>query len=126
MYSIRRFGVIRTATIVAVIYMIVVAVVFVPIAVIAVLASVAGAAYSGDATVAGAGLAGVVVLGFVGALFYGAMGWVFTAIACLIYNVAAKWVGGIEVQVDRVEPKPVPVVPAWTIPPSAPGAPPVG
>lgn len=120
MYSIRRFGVIRTATIVAVIYMIVVAVFFVPIAVIA---AVAGAFYTGDAAAGGAGLVGTFVLGLLLALAYGAAGWVFTAAACLLYNLAAGWVGGIEVQVDRVEPKSA-VVPAWTTTPSPPGAPP--
>ncbi len=122
MYSIRRFGVIRTATIVAVMYMVVVAVFFVPIAVIA---AIAGAAYTGDATGGGAGLIGTLVLGLLAAVVYGAMGWVFTALACLLYNLAARWVGGIEVQVDRVVPPPT-VVPAWTTTATPPGTPPAG
>jgi hypothetical protein len=36
-------------------------------------------------------------------VFYPLLGWVFTAIACLIYNFAARWAGGIEVQVERVQ-----------------------
>jgi hypothetical protein len=46
-----------------------------------------------------------------GALFYGIIGWVFTAIACLTYNLVARWTGGIEVQVVQAPP-PEPV-PAW-------------
>jgi hypothetical protein len=37
-------------------------------------------------------------------LLYGAMGFVFTAIACAIYNVVAGWVGGIEVEIGTEAP----------------------
>ena len=40
------------------------------------------------------------------ALIYGVFGWIFTAIACAIYNLAAGWVGGIEVQVNQSAPPP--------------------
>jgi hypothetical protein len=45
---------------------------------------------------------------------------VFTAIALAIYNLAARWVGGIEVEIESVAPPPP--VPTWgaTLPPSAP------
>ncbi len=33
-------------------------------------------------------------------LFYAAMGFIFGVISAAIYNVAAKWVGGIEVEVE--------------------------
>lgn len=33
-------------------------------------------------------------------LFYAAMGFVFGVLGALIYNVVAKWVGGIEVEVE--------------------------
>ena len=74
MFRIRRFGVMKTATVVAVLYMIFV---------------------------------------------YGLFGWVFTAIALAIYNLAARWVGGIEVEVETVGPPPP--VPTWgaTLPPSS-------
>jgi hypothetical protein len=32
--------------------------------------------------------------------FYGAMGFVFGALGALVYNVIAKWIGGIEVEVE--------------------------
>jgi hypothetical protein len=37
-------------------------------------------------------------------LLYGAMGFVFTALACVIYNVVAGWVGGIEVELGAEAP----------------------
>ncbi len=35
-------------------------------------------------------------------LVYGAMGFVFTAIGAVIYNVVAKWIGGIEIELTDV------------------------
>jgi hypothetical protein len=119
MYSIRRFGVVRTATIVAVMYVIVVAIVFVPFAGIA---AIGGTAISGDVATGGAGFVGILLFGLIAAVAYGAFGWVFTALACLLYNVVAGWVGGVEVQLEAVAP-PVPP-PAWTPQGSAPPAPP--
>lgn len=38
---------------------------------------------------------------FVGApLAYGVLGYLFTAFACVVYNILAKWVGGIEFTVS--------------------------
>jgi hypothetical protein len=34
-------------------------------------------------------------------LFYGLLGFVFTAIGCIIYNLVAGWVGGIEVEIGE-------------------------
>jgi hypothetical protein len=74
------------------------------------------------------GIGGVLVLGVVAILGYGLLGWVFTALAAAVYNLAAGWVGGIEVQVETVAPPPP--LPAWgtsgatTPPPSAPTPPP--
>jgi hypothetical protein len=107
MYSIRRFGVIKTATIVALMYVIVVAIVIVPLAV---LVAIGGTAFRGDVAAGGAGFIGVSIFGLFAALAYGAIGWVFTALACVLYNVAAGWVGGIELQLDVVAPAaPTPV-----------------
>ena len=115
MYRIRRFGVVKTATVVAVMYVLVNAIVGVPIAILIVLAGRgSGIEALGPTVVAGAVFA---------AAFYGIFGWIFTAIACGLYNVAAGWVGGIEVQVEPVAPPPAP--PVWgpttaTTPPTAP------
>jgi len=119
MYSIRRFGVIRTATIVAVMYVIIVAVFFIPIALIGGLAGVG----FGSASQGGAALIGILFFGVIIAIFYGAVGWVFTAIACLLYNFAAGIVGGIHIQLDAVAPPSAPAVPAGWGAPAAPSAP---
>jgi hypothetical protein len=112
MVRIRRFGVVKTATIVAVMYVLIVAIFVVPFAILA------AAAGRGD----GSGTASFVLIGVFVALFYGLIGWVFTAIACAIYNIAAGWVGGIEVELENVVPPPPP--PAWgpSAPPPAPPA----
>ena len=111
MYRIRRFGVIRTATVVAVMYAIAFAVVFVPIALFGLLA--------GLSTERGGGVvvAGILLLGVVLLVVYPILIWVVTALACLVYNLAARWVGGIEVDVER-RPQAWTPGPAWTSQPS--------
>jgi hypothetical protein len=34
------------------------------------------------------------------AVLYGVCGFIFTAIGCLLYNVVASWIGGIEVELE--------------------------
>jgi len=51
---------------------------------------------------------GVLAFGALIALFYGAIGWIFTAIACALYNLVAGWTGGIEIQIESVAPPPAP------------------
>ncbi len=53
----------------------------------------------------------VLVGGLLGALLYAGIGWIFTAIAYVLYNLAAGWTGGIEIQVEQVGPLPTP--PVW-------------
>lgn len=106
MYRIRRFGVMKTATVVAVMYMLIVAVFAIPFALLALL--VAPSQGSGAAGV------GVVAFALVAILIYGFLGWVFTAIAVAVYNLAARWVGGIEVEIETVAPPPP--MPAWGTP----------
>ncbi len=120
MYRIRRFGVMKTATVVALMYMLIVAIFVVPIALIGLLVA------PSQGQSAGAAVVGIVTLGVVAILGYGLLGWVFTALAVALYNVAARWVGGIEVQVETVAPPPG--MPAWgtttTQVPPPPAAPP--
>jgi hypothetical protein len=93
MFRIRRFGVVRTANVVALLYLVVFAILILPFAVFFM------------ATGTTPGQAGALVGGAVAALvFYVVLGWVFTAIACLIYNFVARFAGGIEVEVERVGP----------------------
>ena len=110
MVRIRRFNVIKTANVVALMYVVLIAIFAIPFLLIF---GIAGVSTNGGPSV-GAGLVGILVGGVFVALLYGLLGWVFTAVGCVIYNVVAGWVGGIEVQVDRVEPPAPP--PAWMAP----------
>lgn len=106
---------------VAFFYLVIIAVVFVPIAAIVAIATPA------NQSLGGFGAVGVLILGLVAAVFYAILGWVFTALACLLYNFAAGMIGGVEIQLEAVPP-PTPV-PAWgsaNVPPesSTPPAPP--
>jgi hypothetical protein len=116
MYTIRRFSVVKTATVVAVMYVVIVAVFFIPFAILALAVAPSNSSGAG-------GLVGVIVFALLAALLYGVFGWIFTAIACAIYNLAAGWVGGIEVQVDQVAPPPAQQLWAPSAPPPAPPAP---
>ena len=112
MYRIRRFGIIKTATVVAVMYMLIVAVFVVPFLLLAlVFAPTQGSGAMG-------GVAGILAFGLLAIFGYGFFGWVFTAVAAAVYNLASRWVGGIEVEIETVAPPPP--LPAWTAPPSAP------
>ena len=118
MYRIRRFGVIKTATVVAVMYMVIVAVFVVPFLLLAlIVAPTQGSNATG-------GIAGILVFGLLAIFGYGFLGWVFTAIAAAIYNLAAGWVGGIEVQIETVAPPPP--MPVWAASPPPPPPPPAG
>lgn len=119
MFRIRRFGVIRTSNVVAFFYLVIIAVIFVPIAAIVAVATPANQSFGG------LGAVGVLIIGLAAAVFYAILGWIFTALACLLYNFAAGMIGGIEIQLEAVPP-PTPV-PAWgsaNVPPPADSAPP--
>jgi hypothetical protein len=118
MYRITRFNVIKTSNVVAVIYMVGVAVFVVPFLLLGFLFVATGSPGAGQL------LGGGLLFGVVAILGYGLLGWVFTAVACLIYNLAARWVGGIEVQVEPVAPPPPP--PVWMAPAAPPSRPTTG
>jgi len=124
MFRIRRFGVVKTATVAALMYFVVVLIFVIPIALIVAVAGTQSTA-GRDGTPLfdpALGAAGVFVFGLLAAVLYGLIGWIFTAVACLIYNLVARWTGGIEVQVERREP-PVATVPAtWGAPSGPPPA----
>jgi hypothetical protein len=118
MYRITRFNVIKTSNVVAVIYMVGVAIFVVPFLLLGFLFGATGGPQAQQFLGGGLLFAVVAILG------YGLLGWVFTAIACLIYNLAARWVGGIEVHVESVAPPPPP--PAWMVPTAPPSPPATG
>ena len=84
-YRIRRFGIHSTALTVAVMYF-VLAVVIVPFLYLATRNAPAEA------------LPGFVFV--VGPFFYAAMGYVFTAIGCWLYNNIAGWIGGVTLTLE--------------------------
>ncbi len=114
MFRIRRFGVIKTANVVAFLYAVIVTIIVVPLAVIVALVA------PGSSGVGNAGAVAVLFVGLLGVVLYALLGWVFTAIACLLYNFAAGMIGGIEVQLEAVQP-PTPK-PVWGGLPSTPSS----
>jgi len=50
------------------------------------------------------GAIGGLVFGLFAPIFYGVLGFVFGAIGAFLYNFMAKWLGGIEVQVQSTMP----------------------
>ena len=53
---------------------------------------------------------------------YGIFGWIFTAIACLLYNWVAGFAGGVEIRLEAVPVPTVPPSPVVTAPPAPPPA----
>jgi hypothetical protein len=84
---IRKFGVLQTAKVVAVLYALM-GLVFVPVFLIV-------SMYSPDKGGPGTGFALLMPI------LYGVLGFVLTAISCAIYNIVAGLVGGIEVELDE-------------------------
>ena len=101
MVRIRRFGIIRTANMVAALYAFIALIFFGFIAVFALLGFAIGAGNNtSPASTFGTGIVGILLFGLVVIAFYAIIGWIFTAIACAIYNLIAGWVGGVEIQLE--------------------------
>ncbi|HET9697888.1 MAG TPA: hypothetical protein VFP40_13535 [Terriglobales bacterium] len=68
-----------------------------------------------------------VVFALIAPFFYAAMGFVLGALSALIYNLAAGWLGGIEMHFESVMPvapvQPVQPVAPTTLPPTSPPLP---
>ena len=119
MVRLTRFGVIRTASVAAIVYVIMSAIIVIPIALIVSTTPVTVTDQFGQPVTMR--LSPIFFLFL--PLVYGALGWVFTAIACLIYNLAAWVTGGIEFEAVPVAAQ---APPAYVPPPAAPpsGTPP--
>ncbi len=114
MYRIRRFGVVRTANVFAILYFLITLVFVIPFAIILASAgTITTTDQFGNAVTVGTGLSWIVLLFF--PFLYAILGWIFTAIFCLLYNLSSRFVGGIEVDVDG---GPTPVAPAMQSPPA--------
>jgi hypothetical protein len=145
--TIRRFDVVRTANIVAALYVVTVAIFmllfFVPIML---LAGIAGVSTDGGEVIPmlGAGIAGTLFVAVIAVVFYGVIGWVMAAIGCAVYNWVAGRIGGLRMEVEVEWPSgggpgypvqpyaapgyPQPAPAGWPVPgspggPVAPGAP---
>lgn len=118
MYRIRRFGIVKTATMVAVLYMVGIAIFAIPFALF--ISAV------GSAIPTGAGpsidASGIIMFALLLIVGYGIGTWVITAIACALYNLVARWVGGVEMQLEAVAPPPPVATWGSTAPPAPPSA----
>ncbi|HET9496822.1 MAG TPA: hypothetical protein VFP83_00630 [Candidatus Limnocylindria bacterium] len=123
MVRIRRFGVLRTASVLALLYGLAALVFFGIFAVFVLVAGVQSPSMPGGIPGfdAGAGAVGILIFGAIAAALYGIFGWIFTAIFCLLYNWVAGFAGGVEIKLEAVT-LPVPAAPVP--PPAGPPAPP--
>ncbi len=87
-YRLTRFGIQSTALIVGLIYF-VLAIICVPIFFVATRSAPNG------------GLPGIMLV--IGPVIYGIVGYVFTAIGCLLYNLIASWTGGMVLTLESGE-----------------------
>ncbi len=118
MFRVRRFSVISTANTVALMYFAGFLIIFVPIVLLLSVASVSITTGSGQQQTTTFGPS--VVLLLLLPIFYGMAGWVITALFCLLYNLVARFTGGIGVDVENR----LPAVPAHpTYPAQAPQPP---
>lgn len=114
MVRIRRFSVIRTANTVALMYVITIAILAVPFLLIFLVAAPTQQSGSGpNISVAVAPILALILI-----VFYGLLGWVFTALACLVYNLTSRFTGGVGMELLTEW---VPAVPP-TAPVASPGA----
>ena len=97
MTQIKSFGILQTAKFMAVMYFISTAVFAIPAGIII---SLVGASSSQGNPILGS-LSGFGMLLI--PVAYGAMGFVVVAIGCLFYNLVAKFVGGIEIEIQTEE-----------------------
>jgi hypothetical protein len=126
MIRIRRFGVVRTATVAAVLYGLGSLIFFAILAVVFLIAGsslpdIPGTDMPGFAVGAG-GAVGILIGGVIIAALYGVFGWIVTAILCLLYNAVAGMTGGIELQLEAAPVAPAPPAPSWSPPAGSPPA----
>ncbi|QHL88482.1 hypothetical protein GU926_14000 [Nibribacter ruber] len=93
----RRINVWQAAKIAAIIYLLLFAVIFIPLGLFMT------ALPTPDTGVdSGVWQAFGTAFFFVAPLLYAFFGFIFTAIACAVYNLVAGWTGGIEIQTESV------------------------
>ena len=123
MVRLRRFGVLRTASVLALLYGLAALVFFGIFAVFVLVAGVQSPSMPGGIPGfdTGAGAVGILIFGAIAAVIYGIFGWIFTAIFCLLYNWVAGFAGGVEIKLEAVVlPAPAPPPAVSAPPPAAP------
>jgi hypothetical protein len=114
--TIARFDVMRTANIVAALYAVIVLVIGFLFAVPFALVALVAGRDAGPGVAVG-GVIGVLVLLVVAVVFYAGIGWVMTALLCVLYNALAGRIGGIRVEVQPDGPAMIgPGGPGWPTP----------
>lgn len=91
MIRVKKFGVLQTAKVVAIIYVLVSLVIFLPFAMV-------GSMISEEFFPEFADFGAVALLMI--PIMYGIIGFVFTAIGCVVYNMIASFTGGIEIEME--------------------------
>ena len=95
MKRIKRFGIYQTAKIGGVIYFLIAAIIMIPIGLLFSMLGMGN--MSGFPAIGG-------VFFFILPFVYGFIGFVMTALCCAVYNLVAKWTGGIEFEVETFDP----------------------
>lgn len=101
MVRIRRLGVVKTATVAAVVYLLLTAIIVLPLVLIRASAGPVTFTDPSGRTVSMQVPIGILLLA---PFLYAGIGWVLTAIACLIYNLAAAITGGAELELVQERP----------------------
>ena len=97
--TIARFDVVRTANIVAALYAVIFLVIGLLFAVPLTILALAAGRDAGPGIAIGGVIGGLVLL-VLAIVFYAGIGWVMTALVCLLYNALAGRIGGIRVDVQ--------------------------
>jgi hypothetical protein len=113
MFRIRRFSVISTANTVAIMYFIGFLIILVPLVLIFSVTQVTFTGPGGQQSTFGVELVFLLVV----PIIYGLVAWVGTALFCLLYNLTARFTGGMGVDVWRNIPDAVSAPPSPAAPP---------
>ena len=99
MYKLKRMGVLSTAKLIGITYAAIGLIFGAIMTIVALIAMIAGSGSAGSMLF---GIGAIILV----PLFYGAMGFISGAILAWIYNLGAKWTGGMQfemVPIDKVE-----------------------
>lgn len=94
MIRVKKFGVLQTAKVAAIIYALVSLVIIMPFAMIGTMLSEEFFPEFADL-----GVAAIIMI----PVMYGIIGFIFTAISCLVYNLIASFTGGIEIEMETAQ-----------------------